>query len=173
MRVQRSPRSKSQIVHIDKIKKVLGPTPRSWLKREPNDGVVENGGEAARAQQDDALDPDPLEDQADLPSEVGQESIPNAAPETATPRVSVNVGRPPVSNQIPTPTQAKIPPVMPARRDRPQREIRKPARFVDRVCASTQPGGVITHRDDCTQGTWGGQVLPWYQTVSWFKPSRQ
>ena len=101
VRVQRSPRSKSQIVHIDKIKKVLGPTPRSWLKQEPNDGVVEGGGEAARAQQDDALDLDPLEDQADLPSEVGQESIPNAAPETVPPRVSVDVGRPPVSNQTP------------------------------------------------------------------------
>ena len=82
VRVQRSPRSKSQIVHIDKIKKVLGPTPKSWLKHEPNDGVAEGGGEAARAQQDDALDLDPLEDQADLPPEVGQESIPNAVPET-------------------------------------------------------------------------------------------
>ena len=135
--------------------------------------MVEGGGEAARAQQDDALDLDPLEDQTDLPSEVGQESIPNAAPETVTPRVSVDVGRPPVSNQTPTPTPAKTPPVMPARRDRPHREIKKPARFVDRVYASTQPSGVVTHGDNRMQGVWGGQVLPWNQTVSWFKPSRQ
>ena len=128
---------------------------------------------AEGAQQEDTLDLDPLEDQTDFPSEVGQGSIPNAAPETVTPRVSVNVGRPPVANQTPTPTPVKIPPVIPARLDLPHREIKRPARFVDRVYASTQPSGVATYGDSKMQGVWGGQVLPWYQTVSWFKPSRQ
>ena len=135
--------------------------------------MVEGGGEPVREQQDDALDLDPLEDRTELPSGVGQESISNAAPETVTPRVSVNVGRPPASNQTPTPTPTKTPPVTPARRDRPHREIKRPARFVDRVYASTRPSGVVTHGNSGMQGVWGGQVLPWNQTVSWFKPSHQ
>ena len=44
VRIQKSPRAKSIIVHIDKIKKVLGPTPESWLREQGNGEVRENGG---------------------------------------------------------------------------------------------------------------------------------
>jgi hypothetical protein len=133
VRIQKSPRSKSFIVHIDKIKKVLGPTPESWLKEKESGEIRENGGGVVGEERGDPLEQDPLKDEADLsPGCALGENLENLAgttppgvPEVTDP-VQVREGPPKPSVNIPRNGPA---PVL----ERPRREIRKPARFVNHV----------------------------------------
>ena len=137
VRIQRSPKTKAQIVHIDKIKKVLGPTPKSWLRGEVSDGLRENGGGAEAARQENSHEHGLTQERMDLPSRIAQGMIPTGLADSVPSGVPETVARSPSPPRRPSPPPVASSPLSPpiTNTDRPRREIRKPARYVDCVHA--------------------------------------
>ena len=138
MRIQKSPRSKSIIVHIDKIKKVLGPTPMSWLREGESGELRGDGGGVVGEVRDDLLEQNPKWDEAD--------STPNCALRGGLEKLA-EVALPGVPGIIdPTPARLSRPKAIadvpqnttPTIGDRPRRDIKKPARFLNRITPSCE-----------------------------------
>ena len=158
VRIQKSPRAKSIIVHIDKIKKVLGPTPESWLKEQGNGEVRENGGGVVGGPGGDFREQDPLQDEADLSPGCAPEETLDDLAEATLPKVPEFTDSA-LAETSPQKSKTDVPRVFPAPIvNRPRREIKKPARFVNHV--ETDCSGRATTSTLSNAGFWTDKEPP-------------
>ena len=109
------------------------PTPKSWLKSEKTDDDRENGGEAVGEEGGDFRELCPMKDVAELTPNNAHGEISETLTKVAPPQVPEIIDLAPEKSapqKSRETTPATTPPTVP---ERPRREIRKPARYANRV----------------------------------------
>ena len=161
--VQKNSRSKAQVVHVDKLKRCEGSTPRSWLQPTavtvsaadplPDPAVVETPPVVvANAELDVTVSAnEPLADRLDVetPSASNVPVSSNVPPQTAG-RPVVDHDQSLIPKSTDTPSTAVVSPSpAPAGLERPRRTIQKPIRYrVPRLYARRVRGiGEAAHHD--------------------------